>query len=202
MRSVFLECLTKLSAIVSLIVLFGALAPAGASPWSGAPAASTFAYDGGHHRYDRGKAVDRSRESPRRGRIYAYDEPSNLTQPRTRAFPPILAAKAGRGSFDVLSDAAAAPFNDTGLSVAGRALQKHGGRPGGALPPPTGNPAAISAQAQDLVRGVLQNPARTRTMSFNKRLGEDVVDIRVPGGIGLRYTRADGRFVGFLESRR
>lgn len=61
---------------------------------------------------------------------------------------------------------------------------------------------AASRQAQGLVEGVLKSPGRTRTMSFNKRLGEDVVDIRAPGGIGVRYARNDGRFVGFLEPRR
>jgi RHS repeat-associated protein len=113
-----------------------------------------------------------------------------------------LAAKGARSSFEGLSESAAAGLNDEGLSVAGRSLQKHGGRPGGSLPSPTGNPAAINEQAHGLVRSVLQNSARTRTMSFNKRLGEDVVDIRIPGGIGLRYTREEGRFVGFLEPRR
>jgi hypothetical protein len=36
------------------------------------------------------------------------------------------------------------------------------------LPAPTGNPTAISQQAQQIVESVLQHPNRTRTMFFNK----------------------------------
>jgi RHS repeat-associated protein len=112
------------------------------------------------------------------------------------------AARAPRSSFEALSRSAADELNDEGLTVAGRALQKHGGRPGGSLPSPTGNPRAVSQQAQQIVESVLQHPSRTRTMFFNKRLGEDVVDIRIPGRVGVRFTREEGRFVGFLEPRR
>ncbi|MCP9492031.1 MAG: hypothetical protein MSC31_19470, partial [Solirubrobacteraceae bacterium MAG38_C4-C5] len=113
-----------------------------------------------------------------------------------------VATKAGpRTSFDALSQSAAASYKGQRISVAGRALQKHGGRPGSAFPGATGSPQAINRQAQDIVDEVLQHPRRTRTSFFNPRLNEQVVDIQIPGARGLRYGES-GEFRGFLEAPR
>lgn len=112
-----------------------------------------------------------------------------------------LAAKVGaRSSFEALSQSAAASYKGQEMSVAGRALQKHGGRPGSAFPGATGSPQAINRQAS-IVDDVLQNPARTRTSFYNPRLDQCVVDIRIPGGRGIRYGES-GDFRGFLEPPR
>lgn len=112
------------------------------------------------------------------------------------------ATKAGpRTSFDALSQSAAASYKGQEISVAGWALQKHGGRSGSAFPGATGSPQVINRQAQAIVDEVLRNPARTRTSFFNPRLNERVVDIQIPGGRGLRYGESGG-FRGFLEPRR
>lgn len=86
------------------------------------------------------------------------------------------------------------------LSAAGRALVKHGGRPGSAFPAATGSQAAISEQAGLIVRNILQN--QTRRIEFlNPRLKMQVVDIYDGTGRGLRYSK-DGDFIGFLEPPR
>ena len=86
------------------------------------------------------------------------------------------------------------------LSAAGRALAKHGGRPGSAFPAATGSQAAISEQAGLIVRNILQN--QTRRIEFlSPRLKMQVVDIYDGTGRGLRYSK-DGDFIGFLEPPR
>lgn len=44
------------------------------------------------------------------------------------------------------------------LTRAGRALQKHGGRPGSAFPRPQGNPQAINAHGQHLLEEIMDDP--------------------------------------------
>lgn len=189
--------------VCALVLTLGApaaFASVGAAdqPESGGPPITTSANYG----YDSPLAATTHLTNTRT--VAPVGSPNARVGPRSSTAPNLQsrAAKGPRSSFEALSRSAADDLNDEGLSVAGRALQKHGGRPGGSLPTPTGNPTAISQQAQQIVEGVLQHPNRTRTMFFNKRLGEDVVDIRIPGGVGVRYTREQGRFVGFLEPRR
>lgn len=114
-------------------------------------------------------------------------------------FADFVAAKAASGGAELLSGAARATYRGD-LTVAGRALAKHGGRPGSAFPRPVGAPADISAQAQSVVDDILANQYR-RATSFNPRLSTNVVDIFDTSGRGLRYTE-EGRFVGFLEPPR
>jgi hypothetical protein len=110
------------------------------------------------------------------------------------------AARAGRAgralSVDDLSRAAAAPDRG-GLTAAGRALQKHGGRDGSAFPAARGNPNQINGAGQKIVDDILTNPGSTTTTRHHARFG-DVIEIRAPDGRGLRYD-ADGKFIGFLE---
>ncbi|MFC3944978.1 hypothetical protein HX857_14335 [Pseudomonas gingeri] len=83
------------------------------------------------------------------------------------------------------------------LSLAGRALQKHGSREGSAFPSVKGSPSEINAQGQKIADEILNNPASTITYKDTGRFGK-VMDIVAPDGRGLRYD-ASGKFIGLLE---
>ncbi|VVP60948.1 hypothetical protein PS880_06229 [Pseudomonas fluorescens] len=83
------------------------------------------------------------------------------------------------------------------LSLAGRALQKHGSREGSAFPSVKGSPSEINAQGQKIADDILSNPASTVTYKDTGRFGK-VMDIVAPDGRGLRYD-ASGKFIGLLE---
>jgi hypothetical protein len=102
----------------------------------------------------------------------------------------------GGQSIDELMQAAAVGERGN-LSVAGRALQKHGSHDGSAFPIAQGNPAAINEQAQQVVNEILNNPATIATQRNTGRFGQ-VTDIVAPDGRGLRYDTS-GKLIGFLE---
>ncbi len=112
------------------------------------------------------------------------------TVPRTRfSLPRNL-------SLDDLSAAASAPDRN-GLTRAGRAVQKHGSRPGSAFPRATGNPDRINSLGQDIVDEILTHPGSVTKHGSNGRYG-NYFDITAPDGRGLRYGE-QGNFIGFLE---
>ncbi len=80
-----------------------------------------------------------------------------------------------------------------GLTKAGRALAKHGGRRGSVFPKATGNPAALNKQGQAVLDDILGNVSKR---SPNKFGGTDFFGGSRGGG-----ARFDGRgnFRGFLE---
>lgn len=84
-----------------------------------------------------------------------------------------------------------------GLTVAGRALQKHGSRPGSAFPAAKGTAATVNQQGQNVVDDILKNTGSTITTRHHARFG-DVTEIRAPDGRGVRYDSV-GNFMGFLE---
>ncbi|WP_080433278.1 hemagglutinin repeat-containing protein [Burkholderia ubonensis] len=92
--------------------------------------------------------------------------------------------------------AADQPYNDSGLSAAARAWDKHAGRPGGTFEPLTGSIADKNAAASDFVNSVLNNPNTTRTE--RSRGG---VEFRLPSGQGIRFN-ADGSFSGILDPKK
>ncbi|MBX8547547.1 hemagglutinin repeat-containing protein [Pseudomonas cichorii] len=103
-------------------------------------------------------------------------------------------------SIDELSNAGKVldPADKSGqLSLAGRALQKHGSREGSAFPSVKGSPSEINAQGQKIADEILNNPASTVTHKDTGRFGK-VMDIVAPDGRGLRYD-ANGKFIGLLE---
>ncbi|WP_244130213.1 hemagglutinin repeat-containing protein [Burkholderia sp. BCC0044] len=106
----------------------------------------------------------------------------------------------GSGARDVkVSDyqkAADQPYNESGLSAAARAWDKHAGRPGGTFEPLTGSIADKNAAASDFVSSVLNNPNRTRT-----ELSRGGVEFRLPSGQGIRFN-ADGSFSGILDPKK
>ncbi|WP_305887673.1 two-partner secretion domain-containing protein [Pseudomonas fluorescens] len=83
------------------------------------------------------------------------------------------------------------------LSLAGRALQKHGSREGSAFPSVKGSPSEINAQGQKIADEILSNPAATVTYKDTGRFGK-VMDVIAPDGRGLRYD-SNGKFIGLLE---
>jgi hypothetical protein len=105
-------------------------------------------------------------------------------------------ASPGGKSLDQLKDAGKAidPADKSGqLTKAGRALQKHGSRPGSAFPKATGNPEAINAQGQAVLEGIMNDPGTTPKPN---RFGGS--DYTAPDGRGARYD-GNGNFMGFLE---
>ena len=79
-----------------------------------------------------------------------------------------------------------------GLTKAGRALAKHGGRKGSVFPKPKGNPAKINKQGQQILEEILNNP--------NKKIIPDKkgYEIYLPNGRGA-YFNKEGKLRGFVE---
>ena len=92
---------------------------------------------------------------------------------------------------------AAAAADRGGLTVAGRSLVKHTARPGSPIPPVTGNPSAINAQAQSIVNRILHSPTAVDTARVHPRFGPIVDIVDSSTGHGVRYTGAGG-FLHFL----
>lgn len=80
----------------------------------------------------------------------------------------------------------------------GRALQKHGSREGSIFPKATGNAAAINAQGQSVLSNILTNPNVQSTVRHHARFG-NVLEFRIPGGQGARFSADGKKFIGFLE---
>ncbi|MEU9185129.1 polymorphic toxin-type HINT domain-containing protein [Streptomyces sp. NPDC048484] len=89
-------------------------------------------------------------------------------------------------------------------SMAGRALQKHAGRNGNpnGWPTPSGkqNPKGWNSAGQDMLDDILTHPGSIETRGRGRIGGQwqDVVDIRLPSGLGARFTPG-GSFSGFLD---
>jgi hypothetical protein len=97
-------------------------------------------------------------------------------------------------SLDKLSNAGKTP-DRAGLSKAGRALDKHGGRPGSAFPKAKGTPADKNAQGQFELDDILTSP---NTSQYPNRLGGQ--DIFISNGRGARFDNNEN-FIGFLQPR-
>lgn len=97
---------------------------------------------------------------------------------------------------DELAKAAGA-VDRNGLTEAGRALQKHGSRPGSTFPKARGTSAQINQTGQQIVDDILTTPGSKVTKRHHARFG-DIIELRTPDGKGIRYD-AKGNFLGFLE---
>jgi len=86
-------------------------------------------------------------------------------------------------------------INETGLSRAAQKLSSHAQRSGGTFPKPTGGIAEQNAQAERVLRGILESPQATRT-----NLSRGGFEFRLPNGQGARFD-ADGSFNTFLDPR-
>ena len=96
-----------------------------------------------------------------------------------------------------LRDAADKPDRG-GLTKAGRALAKHGGRPGSSFPQASGSPEQINQQGEAVVDDILSNPRSTTSTPTTGRFGQ-TIEVRAPDGRGLRYSGDGTEFIGFLE---
>ncbi|CAI1772000.1 Possible hemagglutinin (DUF638) [Serratia quinivorans] len=106
----------------------------------------------------------------------------------------------GKWTVDELSEGAkhTDPASKKGdLTLAGRALQKHGSREGSSFPSAKGNPSAINEQGQKIVDSILNDPNKTVIQNNTGRYGQ-VTDVISSSGRGLRYD-AQGKLIGFLE---
>ncbi|PKH88322.1 RHS repeat-associated core domain-containing protein [Colwellia sp. Bg11-28] len=83
------------------------------------------------------------------------------------------------------------------LTKSGRALQKHGSRPGSAFPPATGNADDKNKQGQGQLEGIMNDP--DSTSSEGNRFGG--TDVTSSDGRGARYDDK-GKFRGFLEPKK
>ncbi|HDL7330069.1 TPA: hemagglutinin repeat-containing protein [Yersinia enterocolitica] len=109
----------------------------------------------------------------------------------------IDAGKFGQLELAVLSQtgAKADPAVKAGnLTIAGRALQKHGSREGSAFPIAKGTPTQMNEQGQKILDGIVKAPGAT-VKDGNRFGGFDVV---APDGRGARFD-PQGNFRGFLE---
>ena len=86
------------------------------------------------------------------------------------------------------------------LTIAGRALQKHGNREGSSFPRAQGNPISVNVQAEKIVNDILSNPNTVFIQRNTGRFGK-VTDIVAPDGRGLRYD-SNGKLIGFLEPKK
>ena len=95
-----------------------------------------------------------------------------------------------------LLNAAAQPYNQSGLSVLARAWAKHSGREGSTFAPLTGNAAQQNATAQSWLRSLLNNPDVAR-----RQLSGGAFEYRLPNGQGARFN-ANGSFNTVLDPAR
>jgi len=84
-------------------------------------------------------------------------------------------------------------LNRGGLTKAGRALEKHGSRPGSVFPKATGRVADKNAQGQAALDDILGGVSKTSPNRFG---GSDYFGGSRGGG--ARFD-GDGNFIGFLE---
>jgi hypothetical protein len=86
-----------------------------------------------------------------------------------------------------------------GFTVAGRSLQKHGSLPGSAFPRATGNPAAMNAQGQTVLDQIITHPDVNSAIRHHARFG-DILEYKIPGGQGARFSSNGKTFIGFIEA--
>jgi hypothetical protein len=121
---------------------------------------------------------------------------------------PILVHNCGTGPDGLIDLGAAsksgAAADKGGYSVAGRALQKHAGRPGtgGNWPRPTGreNPTGWNEAGQNMLDDILTSPDSVAHLGYGRVGGtwQDTLDVRLPSGLGARFDLG-GNFSGFLD---
>ena len=108
-----------------------------------------------------------------------------------------LPSIAGGNNVTELLKVASKP-SKSGLTAVGRALKKHGDRMGSIFPRARGNQAAINAQGEKVLKDILMDPSVQVITTKSRSVGE-VLDYKITGGMGARFS-ADGKnFIGFLE---
>ena len=123
----------------------------------------------------------------------------NLTGPQQILTDGSHIQRFGSWAIDTLKSSAR-EIDRGGLTIAGRALQKHGNREGSAFPRAQGNPASVNLQADKIINDILDNPKTIYIQRNTGRFGR-VTDIVSPDGRGLRYD-SNGKLIGFLEPQK
>ncbi|MFD0709648.1 VENN motif pre-toxin domain-containing protein, partial [Photorhabdus akhurstii] len=103
-------------------------------------------------------------------------------------------------SRDNLNQAASTP-NRNGLTDAGRALQKHGGREGSVYSYSSQKASVLNKEAQTIVSEILSNP-NTKIESrfvFENKQRITVVEAIAPDGRALRFNADGTKLIGFRE---
>ena len=101
---------------------------------------------------------------------------------------------------DQLSQAAAS-VNRNGLTDAGRALQKHGGREGSVYTYSSQKASVLNKEAQNIVDDILSNPKTiiTRTTATENKKIIKVIHATSPDGRTLRFNEDGTKLIGFRE---
>jgi RHS repeat-associated protein len=93
---------------------------------------------------------------------------------------------------------AANSMQKSSFTKVGTALSKHGNRAGSIFPKAIGNQASVNKQAEAILKKILSDPNKTTTFRHHPRFGM-ILEFKIPGGQGARFS-ADGKnFIGFLE---
>jgi len=85
-----------------------------------------------------------------------------------------------------------------GLTKLGRALMKHGSRTNSVFPKAIGNPSTINQQGEKVLKSILNDPNVQSATRNHARFG-DVLEFKIPGGPGARFSSDGKSFIGFLE---
>ena len=94
-------------------------------------------------------------------------------------------------------------FHDRGgLTKAGRALEKKGGRGGSVFPKATGNVREINMQGQRMLDEILNHPDKHILFEKPPTLEFETLDVVLPDGRGARFTKDGKTMVGFLEPKK
>jgi len=102
------------------------------------------------------------------------------------------------GTTQELISAATAPEKG-GVAPVGRAFQKHSGRPGTASTgQASGNAAQNTQQGLNHLNMILNNPEAKFTVTNTTSHG-NVLNVRLPDGMGAQWSADGSRFIMFLE---
>ena len=85
-----------------------------------------------------------------------------------------------------------------GYTAAGRALMKHSSRIDSKFPKAIGSREAINSQGEAVLQGIISHPNVEKVIRHHAKFGE-IMELRVPGGQGVRFTSDAKKLIGFLE---
>lgn len=125
---------------------------------------------------------------------------ATITTPSTNVTGGVANSIGAIPTQDQLSQAAASA-NRNGLTDAGRALQKHGGREGSIYTYTDQKASTLNKEAQHIVDDILSNPKTviTRTTATENKQIIKVIHATAPDGRTLRFNEDGTKLIGFRE---
>ncbi len=113
-----------------------------------------------------------------------------------RGITSVIAARRGAEAARLLNNATQ-PFRQGPLTQAGRALTKHPNIIGetGNILQKLGGAANVNARAAAALENIIQ--MGTRTVRTTTAFGR-VIEFKLPSGLGARFSKTTGEFIGFL----